>query len=141
VTLSAAQLESVTSLAQRFRAAAELLRGRLGIAFRDFPRGSCGDAASLLGTLYIDNGLPAFQYTLGYLGQHSHAWLERDGLIVDVTADQFAGVSQAVIVTKDPSWHGRLKGKHEHVADFRICDMPELERAYDAITKAMGISR
>jgi len=40
----------------------------------------------------------------------THAWIERDGVIVDITADQFDDVEQAVIVTADRTWHDQFKG-------------------------------
>jgi len=39
----------------------------------------------------------------------SHAWLELDGFIVDVTADQFPDASQPVVVTRDRSWHKQFE--------------------------------
>lgn len=41
---------------------------------------------------------------------NSHGWVEQDGVIADITADQFAmidgfGTPLPVIVTRDRSWH------------------------------------
>ena len=35
----------------------------------------------------------------------SHFWLEHEGLIVDISADQYPEIEQPVIVTTDRSWH------------------------------------
>ena len=35
----------------------------------------------------------------------THAWLEQDGLVVDITADQFADVDHAVVVGFESAWH------------------------------------
>lgn len=76
-------------------------------SLRDFPRGSCGDASVLLGEYLYQTGHGQWDYVAGEREPdlHSHAWLEQDGLIVDITADQFNDVDQPVIVTSDRSWH------------------------------------
>jgi hypothetical protein len=43
-------------------------------------------------------------------GIRSHGWVEQDGVIADITADQFATVNgfdtpMSIIVTRDRSWH------------------------------------
>ena len=62
---------------------------------KNFPHGSCGDTSILLGQYFFDQSLGLWEYASGEREPdlHSHAWLERDGLIVDITADQ---VSPAV---------------------------------------------
>jgi hypothetical protein len=35
----------------------------------------------------------------------THAWVERDGLIIDITADQFVDVAEPVLLTTDRTWH------------------------------------
>jgi hypothetical protein len=113
----------IANLATRFRAAIETTdKRRLPITFENFPRGSCGDSALLLGHYLIDAGQSPFQYVLGRKGDTSHAWLERDGLLVDITADQFPEIGQPVIVTVNSSWHSDWEAEHLHVADFDIFD-------------------
>lgn len=104
--------------------------------------------ASLLGTLFTDRGLPPFEYVAGGRpGQRrgiwaSHAWLERKGLIVDVTADQFPEVSVPVLITTDHTWHRSFKvERRREKADFRVYELPYLDRAYETITKAMQAPR
>ena len=76
-------------------------------SLRDFPRGSCGDASVLLGEYLHQTGYGQWDYVAGEREPdlHSHAWLEQDGLIVDITADQFSDINEPVIVTGDRSWH------------------------------------
>ena len=110
-------------------------------SFRYFPRGSCGDATPLLGTYLIDRELGEFQYVLGkkYPSNklQSHAWLQRDSLIVDITADQFDEVTQKVVVSRRSQWHRSFWQEVSHeVADFREFDgyaLRVLQIAYDAI--------
>jgi hypothetical protein len=54
---------------------------------------------------------------------YSHAWLEQDGLIVDITADQFEGIDQPVIVTHDRRWHRQFSNRGpRHPAPIDIYD-------------------
>ncbi len=72
-----------------------------------FPRGSCGDASKLLGEYLHEQGQGVWDYVGGERDSntHSHAWLEKDGLIVDITADQFDDIDEPVVVTRDRIWH------------------------------------
>lgn len=79
-----------------------------------FPRGACGHTAELLG-LYL---IQKFGISPEYVNQFayddiggwtdSHAWLEWNGLTIDITGDQFGW--DPVIVTRAPVYHGR--GEH-----------------------------
>jgi hypothetical protein len=82
---------------------------RLPISFHEFPMGSCGDASLLLGKYLDEMGLGQFDYVCGELGRQSHAWLEKDGIIVDITADQFDGVVEEIIVTDNNDFHKDLR--------------------------------
>jgi hypothetical protein len=132
--------------ASRFRAAIKGCdRKRLTIGMQRFPSGSCGDATPLLGTYFIEQGLGSFTYALGLrsngepYGHQSHAWLEADGVIVDITADQFSEIDQKVIVTRHSDWHAAFERDDilkPHPADYRVYDshtVSELGRAYSVI--------
>jgi hypothetical protein len=79
----------------------------------NFPRGGCGFMTTLLGNFLSLKGLGMFTYVCRERGEEcsqandwtSHAWLEKDGLIVDVTADQFDDCKDEVIVTSDSDFH------------------------------------
>jgi hypothetical protein len=81
------------------------------LTLRDFPHGSCGDAALLLGTLLSDYGLGEFMHVGGERGDKSdntwctHGWLEQNSLIVDITADQFGEIDTPIIVSRNSAWH------------------------------------
>ena len=77
------------------------------LSLADFPRGSCGDVSELLGQYLSDSGLGAWSYPNGTQSDpfFTHAWVERDGLIVDITADQFPDTSEPVLLTTDRTWH------------------------------------
>lgn len=87
-----------------------------------FPRGACGHCAELL-ALYL---LERFGITVDYVCREfysdageretSHAWLEWNGLIIDISGDQFGW--PAVIVTRD---HGRYdRGEDEQRYPFQL---------------------
>lgn len=133
-------LTRVRSLATSFRDAIEKCDlASLGITFTDFPRGSCGDVALLLGTFLIENGERPFTEMFGEWGPperfESHAWIERNGVVVDITADQFDG-NDRVIVTKKSAWHDSHRTAARGNADFRTYDQhtsANLARSYAII--------
>lgn len=101
---------SVRRAAERFRRALEQQRVHLrSETLKVFPRGACGDASLLLGQYLHDIGLGDWTYQHGWRENGSHAWIERDGLIIDITADQFHGVSEAVLVTRERAWHDQFR--------------------------------
>ena len=117
---------NIRKTATEFRNAAEICAPSLGITFKYFPRGSCGEAVLLLGTYLIEQGLGEFQYMLGEYGVRKdsnwsyHAWLQSDSLVVDITADQFPEITEKVIVQDVSKWHIKLNGTPQHIADYRI---------------------
>ncbi|HEX6367580.1 MAG TPA: hypothetical protein VF006_01530 [Longimicrobium sp.] len=136
---------SIRQHAAAFRRALEAVApGSCASALRQFPLGSCGDVTDLLGTYLGEKGAGEFDYILGEKrrpekrgGYLSHAWLERDGLIVDITADQFPEVSEPVIVTSASPWHRSFSTRRLRPADFRTGGSPEmhlLKEAYARIT-------
>jgi hypothetical protein len=138
------QLVHLWKAASQFRAAIERCdRKRLTTCMESFPRGSCGDATMLLGTYFIEKGLGTFDHALGYLqngspqGRQSHAWLEADDVIVDITADQFPEIDQNVIVSRNSDWHAALERddmRQQLAADYRIWHpRMDLEQVYKII--------
>ena len=98
--------EAVRDAATRFRAAFE--QGGLRLhSLVNFPKGSCGDASEMLGQYLSDSDLGTWSYRSGTQSDlfATHAWVERNDMIVDITADQFADISEPVIVTADRTWH------------------------------------
>ncbi|ADG10178.1 hypothetical protein B7G68_08735 [Caulobacter segnis] len=134
-------------LAHRFRRAIEdgapLKRD---IIFERFPYGSCGDAALLLGRFLREQGAVDVRYVLGTrkLGDSwsSHAWLNVDGLTVDITADQFEDMEEAVIVAVASPWHERIfeLDEDEQPGDYRAYDdhtVSRLNGLYARLLRAM----
>jgi hypothetical protein len=110
-------------LAKRFREAIEACdKHSLFITLQEFPHGACGDAALLLAKYLEGEGYGPFQYMLGRRNGCSHAWLQQDALVVDITGDQFADMPHGIFVDLDSEWHRSFGAKAEHVADFEIYD-------------------
>ena len=103
------RIAAIYAAATKFRVALE--KGGLPlISLADFPRGSCGDTCELFGQFLIDSGFGEWLYCSGQRDEpfHTHAWLEQQGLILDITADQFPDIHQRVLLTLDHSWHARF---------------------------------
>jgi hypothetical protein len=115
-------------------------------AFSMFPAGSCGDTCRMLGAYLQDVcGFPVFQYVCGERGSQSdnswttHAWLQRDTLIVDVTADQFSDAPRPIIIVEEnSSWHQQFETKVLGPANLKVPDVYDLRRLYDRIKRSLG---
>ncbi len=104
-------LVKVEDAAKRFRNAIESAdRSQLSEGFRGFPTGSCSDASRLLAKFLKHEGLGEFQVVSGVADFGSHSWLELDGVLVDITADQFAGIDTHVKVGTSDSWYETFSG-------------------------------
>lgn len=108
-----------------------------------FPRGACGDCSLIMGTYLLKNGFRNVEYVVGVdKGEQSHAWLECDGVIVDITADQFGSGIEPIIVTKDKTWHSRFLGQKRESCDYREYQDPTIYELYDfseIMAESMGL--
>ena len=109
----------VEQAARDFRAAIDAAGpGPWALKHITYPRGACGHAAELLGRYLLER----LKITAEYVNQdapnciggwrHSHAWLEWNGLTIDISGDQFGW--QPVIVTRTPQHHGRGEPNSRH---------------------------
>lgn len=118
------EIDQIRFYSEKFKRALELCPKRLlSIAFQDFPHGSCGDASLLLAQYLENSGLKDFEYVSGEFydsdGRYrSHAWLEKENLILDITIDQFEERDESVFISTDKTWHDRFKIKHRRPAGF-----------------------
>jgi len=99
----------------------------------------------LLGAYLNDSGERGFVYVSGERGSKdddswtTHAWIERDGLVVDITCDQFPDAPAAVIVSPNSDWHRCFESKSQGGADFRslqgggIVELSDLYRRLRAV--------
>lgn len=86
------------------------------IGFKAFPTGACGDSSELLRKLLVERAGLKVDYVLGtkhpgLRPQATHARLETDGLIVDITHDQLEGVGLQGWVFERSRWHANFKRK------------------------------
>jgi hypothetical protein len=105
-------LGRIRATAERFRAGIEAADfGDLGGNLKDFPHRCCHHAAKLLGIYLFDRQLGLFQVIAGRRGERQgeeHVWLECDGVVVDITADQFTDwPGGRVLVARSSAWHSK----------------------------------
>lgn len=83
---------AVFELAVAFRSAVETMvqTGNVLMHIQGFPRGCCGIISELMGDYLNTLGIGEFFYVCGMKEGALHAWLKVDGLIIDITGDQFA---------------------------------------------------
>ena len=114
--------QQIRKHAERFRRCLEELHPKLGIVFKSFPHGSCGDASNHLGEWLAEQGVSGLEYVCGELQERSHAWLEHDGLIIDITVDQFENSPGKVYVSEDRSFHRQFEeqSRRAHYLDDLI---------------------
>ncbi len=91
------------------------LRETRGSTFKGFPCGSCGVASDIVGRVIWETLQLKGTYICGT--RHplldpnaSHAWYEVDGLIIDITHDQFldTGLSGWIFQAGD-TWHSQFE--------------------------------
>lgn len=113
----------IRELAGHFRNAIEKCpKERLSVSFCNFPRGACGDTSILLGEFLSDHGYGPCDYVSGIRDHQSHAWLELNKMIIDITADQFDEKESKVILTNDRTWHSTFIEEMRHQANIDIWD-------------------
>lgn len=84
------------------------------IGFNGFPDSACMDASILLGVLLERNGFGVYQLVSASNENgrwFSHAWLENDKYLIDITADQFNNWPEqplAISLTEKPNHYQAL---------------------------------
>ncbi|MFG0337706.1 hypothetical protein ACF8FF_07210 [Pseudomonas sp. zjy_13] len=93
------------SVARSFREALDAQKrdGVLPPHMQKFPTCCCGVISELLGEYLAAAGVSS-TYVVGKNQIASHAWLEVDDLVVDLTADQFEGRPPVFVGLKD-DWY------------------------------------
>ncbi len=139
--------DKIRELARRFREAIlKCDRTELPLSLADFPTGGCADASMLLGTYFKDNGIDGFILIKGKRGDgtslETHYWLEKDNIVVDISADQFEGINEEVVVITqtDSVWYRTFEKSIVQEADYRLIAATDvrahLEAVYDFILEA-----
>lgn len=109
----------------------------------DFPRGCCGDTTELLGFLltlkYQQECLYVSATGLGDNYGISHAWLQVDGYIIDITADQFNGYDvEAIIVTKDSYFHSLFHEVRKHKFIVNDPQLSSIKHVYEKVLNTIN---
>lgn len=94
----------------------------------EFPKGWCGCLSRVLGA-ELSRKYPAedFYYVCGELYYSngdwtSHAWVRYKDWILDITADQFPGINEPIVIThtSDSMFHAKFQITNEHLAARNI---------------------
>lgn len=142
-------IERIQQLAEQFRQALEPLPKSdfswcVQFAVSEFPSGCCDDTSILLGEYLHQQGVTGFERICGtkhhgLRPESSHVWLQRDDLVVDITADQFNDETQeplaAVVVMQGSQWHQAFE-EIENRGHARIDAFPALSESAHAGLKA-----
>jgi hypothetical protein len=138
-------LEAIWRLATKLRGAIEASpTSSRPIRVREFPNGSCGEASYILGAFLADNGIRGFKYQSGKNFTvpnrfYYHAWLERNGLVVDITADQFEFDYPPVLISRSDRWYEEFELDEPGPSDFRELHdgFPEVARYYAVLSSSL----
>ncbi len=118
----------------------EVLRSR----FQRFPKDMCEFASNLLGRYLTGEGFENVRYVCGSrhlrerYNDQRHAWVEAQGFIIDITADQFPDGIGPIVVTDDRSWHSRFRIFESRDAT-NLTDYPvAAQRQYDDLFRRLA---
>lgn len=86
--------------------------------FPHFPKGCCASACVFIAAFLKDRFgvVPDCRYRALHSNGAQHEFLVLNGVIVDITADQFPDCVDRVIVTRHSRWHDRLSGGEQRAA-------------------------
>lgn len=78
--------------------------GKLPAHMQSFPSSCCGVVSEILGD-YLNSQLELqVEYVCGEKDGGTHAWLELEGVLIDITSDQFEGRTRVYIGAND-DWY------------------------------------
>ena len=130
--------EALKEAAGAFREAIEHCKHGLAFSLmKRFPFGCCKTASLLLARfLVLELRYRPMSFISGGTGRDrqqndsTHLWLEYFGVVIDITADQFPNMFEAVIVTDDRSWHDKT------FPDQESFDFETQEKGFDKSYRA-----
>ena len=93
----------------------------LGSPFNRFPEACCGDSVLILGAFLKEQGFGTFFRVGGKRGVRnvsmdnwcSHAWAKKDGVIVDITSDQFSDFPGKFVIEGVSAFHDTFNQEGE----------------------------
>lgn len=105
----------------------EIDKSNLPVTFENFPLGACGDTCEVLAEILREKGHGSFQYKAGILPDgRSHAWLESNSTIVDITADQFDEISDSVYMGPSNYWYQLFEIDQQYEAGYTKSNPSEI---------------
>ena len=117
-------MNNLTKAATTFRLLIENTdRSKLTVDFENFPVRSGVGASILLAQYLIDLGYGIPTYVRGELygpTPWAHAWIELDGIILDIAFDGLFADQPPVIVTEDSYWHEIFKRLDENPVALHV---------------------
>jgi hypothetical protein len=139
-------IEDIRSISRAVRGALEESSAVWPQFWPGFPGGACSDASLVLGAILDDAGHSGFECAWGEIvgpngTRPSHGWLQRGDLIVDITADQFDEVTDAVIVSTDSVWHRKWRIVTMSPGDLKqhkVREVAELYTLYHEINRLLA---
>ena len=99
--------KDILSLAAVFREAIENTPG-LPVPLDRFPKGACGETCDLLAQWLWEHHIESYYYCGRHADGATHAWLEADGQIVDITGDQFPEFPYSIYVGPLTMFHAQF---------------------------------
>lgn len=136
-------LDEISKITTTFRKAIlSFKNGELGFIFDRFPAGCCGNTSLMLGAYLYHYYNIDCEYVCGVHKTQSHAWLEVDNIIIDITSDQFKSGVPVFVGKKNKfykkfredfrhSWNASLDG--QSIENDRL--YPQYQKIVDRITK------
>ena len=115
------------NLVAEFRAALDQINwATMPIGFKNFPSGTCGDISDILAEHLYLQGIENIEYVCGKNENGTHAWLEIDGFAVDVTADQFDGITDRFLIQSPKIWHSIFEERDRRTAGYKNMHGPAI---------------
>jgi hypothetical protein len=137
--------ETLLQFAALCREALSSVASRSGSMFNGFPVAACGPASELVGRALKERFGVEGVYVCG-VGhpalpeRQTHAWLETDNVIIDVTYDQFPGTGlQGWVFPRDSAWHAQFEDIDRRDGFCMPSGWPMYPHdGYEAIRRALG---
>ncbi|MCT8987169.1 hypothetical protein [Shewanella phaeophyticola] len=102
-------IESIRGIVEKAREVLVENGSYIGKTFFDrFPNGACGCTTDMLSKYLISKGVRNIESVSGQRGESSHAWLEYENYIIDITGDQFTDGVSSVYISKNREFHDQF---------------------------------
>jgi hypothetical protein len=76
---------------------------------------------------------------MGFGDRGTHGWIESDGIIIDITADQFPDITAPALVTRDRTWHDQRFGRQRRPREVLVRPYDDYDSAaYSAIQRYLS---